>query len=465
MPRPRTIAFACALGAAHLTGQAAPLPAALEMRAKLRHALAKHLTAMRDGELEPIRVGNETLPPDRVRREIVFLAGEQVVRMKIGELLIERWRRSPPDRAMPETFDPLPDRPSAPLARRLAAQTRRFDAVFIGGPPSTWPEPSQRVLQELRIGSRSVWDIVVRDRDGGLHGGGQLPPFWKKLVRRWIRKQAIGEAGVRYPSAGLPDGVALRVGDRDWRTADAFADVLRHIHPQDLERALTTAVLREALRHALLARGHWMNDNDFRERFDRERHEATNTPFTLDVVATALKGFPSLEAYTTHWRLLRSFEVMIQAEIDDAALAGHADRFAASHGDGWVTLALVRVSRAQGHGEPRADTQEPDEEQGTRALQRTSLRNLREALGENEFTDATRGWSLADHLFFAAPVGRWIGPLPAPGGHYLGIVSERSINSSTTATDPRTRARLREHYVQQRFGAWANEVAQTAVVR
>src|SRR5690606_5221961 len=66
------------------------------------------------------------------------------------------------------------------------------------------------------------------------------------------------------------------------------------------------------------------------------------TVFSVEVIATTFKGYPSLEAFRQRWRLIRSFEKMIEDEMTDEALQAHADGHAGFFADGSVNVDFIQ---------------------------------------------------------------------------------------------------------------------------
>ena len=69
-------------------------------------------------------------------------------------------------------------------------------------------------------------------------------------------------------------------------------------------------------------------DEKFRAAFEEYRQQF-DPPFNIEVIATAFKGYPSLEAYRQHWHLMRSFEEMIAEDLNNDTLQAHGTKVAA----------------------------------------------------------------------------------------------------------------------------------------
>ena len=144
------------------------------------------------------------------------------------------------------------------------------------------------------------------------------------------------------PSDGLPADIVLSVNGRTWQTDKAFEIVQPGLFLQDIERAMTEMVVREALKQELEANKAYMADAEFRAAFEEFRQEYDNTPFTTEVIATAFKGYPSLEAYRQRWRLMRSFENMIAKDLNNDNLQEHGTKFARFFSDGQTSVDVIQ---------------------------------------------------------------------------------------------------------------------------
>ena len=249
-------------------------------------------------------------------------------------------------------------------------------------------------------------------------------------------------------------------------------------------------VVREALRQELAAKNSYINDEEFQRRYDEYRQPYDSTPFTVEVIATRFKGYPCLEAFRARWRLITSYSDMIKDEITTENLQAHADKYAAFFADGqlgidvipfqardpktgaWVPegmeKAKVRAEAAFARLEKKEVTFDEmldkhtefyatDEKRGRLGL--LPLNQIKQQLRESEYTQLHDGYSLANYLFFDAPVGKTVGPIQGPDGWFIVRVNTRTpARKKVDVSVERERDLVREDYVTYRFFAWANDV-------
>ncbi|HKB16017.1 MAG TPA: hypothetical protein VKF62_08120, partial [Planctomycetota bacterium] len=88
---------------------------------------------------------------------------------------------------------------------------------------------------------------------------------------------------------------------------------------------------------------------------------------------------------------------------------------------------------------------------------------LKRLLGESEFEEVVRGYSIAEILFHDAPIGEAIGPILGPYGYYVGRVIARSPGDRTMdLSSEGGRNLVREDYLARRFLEWSNEAVSRA---
>ena len=91
------------------------------------------------------------------------------------------------------------------------------------------------------------------------------------------------------------------------------------------------------------------------------------------------------------------------------------------------------------------------------------LNQLRQQLRENEFTQLLDGFSIAEHLFFDAEVGKTFGPIQAPESWLICRVNSRTApRRKISVKVDRERELVREDFITYRFLEWANGVIEKA---
>lgn len=520
-----TIALAALAQPGALRAQEGPAPnfdkQEQDLRKRIRQLETDLVTARTTG-IRPIKVNGVMLAPDQVLREAIFLFGAKLVEAKISDFFIDEWKEKAikEEGRKPEEFEiseeaivkelevnlkefliknPNTDfweavRAVTGLDREGYMQQRRstevFNKVFFPGPADKWPTITREAIMASAAGNgKEFWENIEKSARDDKGNARELPAFWMHLCRGWVQKQLKNWSDIRYPSDGLPADVAITVNQRELKTADAFELVKAGLYYQDLERAMTEVVVREALKQELAKNNSYLSDEQFRAQFNEYRQEYDNTPFNTEVIAVAFKGYPSLEAYRQRWRLMKSFENYIAKDINDDNLKAHGEKFARFFADGqtsvdvipflakdkkttaWTPggfdLAKVRASEAfeeikKGANfdellEKRGEFFPTDETKGR--LGSKSLNQLRQSLRESEFTDLVLGYSVGFYLFYDAAEGQVVGPLRGPDAYYLARVNARTpARSGVSVADPRTRELVKQDFVSYRFCQWANEV-------
>jgi hypothetical protein len=369
-----------------------------------------------------------------------------------------------------------------------------FDRVFFPGAPKDWPaitkeaikaqtqsEQGPKFLEQLEKATEGV------DENGNPK---KLPEFWVNMMRQFVQKGLRSWSDVRYASHGLPAETVLRVNDLEWSTRDAFDFVKKGLFVRDLERAMQEVAVREALRQELVAKGVFISDEEFASRYDAYREPYDSTPFTVEVIATRFKGYPCLEAFRARWRLISSFSDLIKDEINDENLQKHANKRAAFFADGQCDVSVIPFQgRNKITGAWAPDGMEAaqkrcaavfakmeageltfdealkqhteffanDEKRGLLGM--LPLNQLRQQCRENEFTQLLDGFTVADHLFFEAEVGKTIGPVACPESWMICRVNSRTpARRQISVKVDRERELVREDYITYRFLEWAGEV-------
>jgi len=102
----------------------------------------------------------------------------------------------------------------------------------------------------------------------------------------------------------------------------------------------------------------------------------------------------------------------------------------------------------------------PDQQQNRGRIGSRMLNPLIKILGESELTHVLQGYSVAEYLFFDAPVGKVVGPLRAPKGYYVARVIARTPGApgaaAVTALAPGPIAE--EDFLNHSFRDFVNDV-------
>ncbi len=513
-------------GAAH--AQTEPTAEEIKLQEQIA-ARTKQLGDARIAGITGVNVNGEQLSIDAVLREAIFLIGAKQIDAQVADFFIEEHLAEAIESGRdPKEFEVSDKEIEEDVARLLAEfqrknpgislwdavraqygmdkdgylhsrrQTILFDRVFFPGPAQNWPVITREAIMASAQGGdgKAFWENLLKASTGPDGEPRELPAFWMQLCRGWVQKQLKSWSDIRYPSDGLPADVCLQVNEAKWGTKDAFERVRNGVYTQDIERAMTEVVVREALRQELVKAGAYMSDEEFRDEFDEYRQEFDNTPFTTEVIAVNFKGYPSLEAFRQRWRLMTSFERMIKDEINDENLQAHANHYKGFFGNGSVVVDVIQflgrdvqtgawlpdgVSNAATRAEAamkeiengrsfdevlaeRGEFFTNDKDKGR--LGSKSLNQLRQHLRETEFSDLLSGFSVGHFLFFDAEPRKIHGPLRGPEGYFIAKVNARvPPRGAVSIQNERTRELVRQDYVNHRFRMWADEVVAKAKVQ
>ncbi len=390
------------------------------------------------------------------------------------------------------------------LNRETFLQQRRqaivFDRVFFPGSPKNWPAiTKEAIMSNTNSGQGPQFMEQLEKTAEAVDEKGNprpLPEFWLQMMRQMVQKGLRNWSEVKYASNGLPPDVVLSVNGIEWKTEDAFEFVRKGLFVQDLERAMQEVVVREALRQELQKAKVYIGDDEFHTRYEAYRQPYDTTPFTVEVIATKFKGYPCLEAFRARWRLISSYGDLIKEELTDENLQAHADKRATFFGDGNVNIDLIPflgrdpqtfawqpdgMKKAKDRCEAVFAALEKKEMTFDEALAAKGefmtnddkrghlgflpLNQVKQQLRENEFSQLLDGYSIANHLFFDAEVGKTIGPIQGADSWFIARVNSRTpAKKHMDVKSERDRELVREDYIGERFMAWANEVIARAKI-
>jgi hypothetical protein len=484
-----------------------------------------------DELLGAIEINGTALPTDALKRETVFLAGGNLIELKILEFIVEEWR----DRLIKEEgkkseqFEIDNDKIEVELKKNLhefaikypgldfwevvrsqtgiakhryihqRRVTMMFDKVFMPGPPDEWPAITAEAVKAGAQGSdgEQFWDGLKKNGRDEKGQAREMPAFWMDMIRKMLVGQLKKWSDIKYPADGLPAGVVLDVNGRRWSTDDAFAQVKEGLFLQDMETAISELVCREALKQELVAKDSYLSDAEFVEQFSEYRKQFDSTLFNTEMIARAFKGYPTLEAFRTRWRLMKSYEDMIAKSVNDDLLQAHADQHKRFFADGSVNVdviaflgkdqrsgawvangmaaararadqALAEIRGAQKTFDQTLDARgeyfQMDKERGR--LGSKSLNELRRSLRESEYTDLLQGFSLGYFIYYEAEVGKVLGPVKGTDAWYLVRVNSRApAKQPVSVKDERNRELVKQDFLTHRFLEWSKDVLDRADVK
>ena len=491
----------------------------------------KESTEWRAKLLDAIEINGKTLSPLELRRETVFLAGTNLIELKILEFIVDEWKermikeegKKPGDFAVDdkaiekelrenlrEFSIKYPDldfwevvRSQTGIAKERYIHQRRvtmaFDRVFMPGPPDEWPQITKEAVKAGAngTGGGNLLEGLIkngRDENGKAR---QMPKFWAEMIRKMLVTQLKKWSDIKYPADGLPVEVVLDVNGRQWKTDDAFEQVKQGLFVQDMEKAISELVIREALKQELVSKGFYLNDAEFTKAFEAYRKQFDDTLFNTEMIARAFKGYPTLEAFRTRWRLIKSYENMIAKDVNDDVLQKHADQHKRFFADGSVNVDVIPFmgkNHKSGAWQPngmskareRADRciakirkgektfdqalesygefYPLDKEKGR--LGNKSLDELRRSIRESEYTDVLTGFSLGYFIYYDAKPGAVVGPVKGTDAWFVIRVNTRGpARQNVSVKEERTRELVKQDFLTHRFLRWSKELLAKAEVK
>ena len=485
-----------------------------DLRGAIRRALAIHDSMRSDLLVNGVRVSAA-----EVDRQVLYRVGQVQIRQKLIEMivddqmavLIEEGKKKKSDFAVFEqavtdriaksikeyaSKNPGKDfwaeleksNTSKEEFRTMIRSTLLFDKIFFPGIPKNWPE----ITKEAIMASGGEQGTAFFERlEESVKEGQKVPDLFLYICRQWVVKKMMEWSEVKYASDGLAKDACLSINGKHWKTKDAMIALAQKITAVDRESALLEIVLQAALKGALQKAGSYLDDQQFKVEFQKYREPYDKTPFTVEVMATMFKGYPSFETYKARWRLERSYENLISKEINDDSLEEHAKVAKAFLSDGRVSVNLLRlpafddskgrwISQGFAKAEALADKIMEDivakkisfteamarygkwpalaEEQGFYVSK--SLNELRLPLKESDYTDFIEGYSVAEELFYRGKVDHVVGPFRGRDGYYICYIVDRiPAGAPMDLTDKNSRDLVKQDYLSHRFLRWANEVA------
>lgn len=350
----------------------------------------------------------------------------------------------------------------AELQRNVQAQR-----MFFPLDPEQWP-----VEQLKTILGRNWPDYLEKDHKSLLEQKktGDVQPLNEQILNQFLMPNVwnylLTNETVVYPTDGLPEGVALRIGDTDLMTDQLLAVVEPVIG--DTDRMLAQQFLDNfnLMKDSLSAQDSWMNYDSFRRTFAEEEalYEGTIIPHSMMVLD--FLGFPSMEIYRQYFQAKKSFALTLpEKKLEDGsenpAYRSLVDQQVATRGEFYkgskvkVDVILLsardkRTGKFPLKGDPFASAEEradevrdvlisgedfletlveysdypetvansnasmPQPNRGRLPLQ--TRNDLRGFVGESDFSDFLYGYSLSDDIFFLSDDGAIYGPVKNPLG-------------------------------------------------
>lgn len=374
----------------------------------------------------------------------------------------------------------------------IARATLLFDRLFFQGEPKDWPAITREAIYDSAgENGKQFFDSIEKSVSESKDK--QVPPMIQGIFRKWCLDKLKQWADIRYASDGIAPEFVMVFNDRPYHTADAFRRLQAKISEVDRNRALQEVILSTALREELQKAGVWVDDKAFAAAWKEHCQPYEGSLFTIELIATQFKGYPSMEAYRARFRIIESYRRLLEREnlLGDEHLEAFIPEVAMFLGNGTVNAELIRfpakddsvnkwlpggfaIAKAKAEvvldeieagrllfGQARLQHgrwPKGGEQQGVIAGK--SRNEMRRELGEHEFGEFILGYSITDYLLDHAPLGKVVGPIRGMDGYYLALVTSRSpAREVVTIKDPQNKEMIRQEYLTRRFLKWANEVA------
>ena len=240
--------------------------------------------------------------------------------------------------------------------RDQVRQTTEFDQLFFPGHPDGWPALS---VEAINAGSPQV-DLIAdyqreyerrlqvhryRRADRGRAG------MMMQLLRDFVMQARWSLADVKTRRRnGIPAELAMVIDGDDWTRRSDRGRLRRDGRVASASRTSRTPSSRSrphgGRRQKLAAEGALSDDEAFRRWSRSIRDQMANSMFNMDFLALQGHGFPSLEAYEQHLRLVDSFKSGRKASALEITEDGELSPELAAHrtiANGIMGLAKARA--------------------------------------------------------------------------------------------------------------------------
>lgn len=400
---------------------------------------------------------------------------------------------------------------------RVTAQSKLFERVFLPENPNDWPLTT---VEAIRASANE--EFITKIKEGyeqrkALEAEQGVDPsaaagkdMFTMLMRNMVMGALNNSSIVQTASDGLPSDVAMRVNGVDVSTEEIYARIADNITEVDRERAEAWVSKTALLEAVLTAQGHYLTDEEFAAAYEEHGKPYEGSPLSLEVIVRNFKGFPSMEAYRTYYRLLESYKRSIGGTLTTETLTGHLPRANRLLGvgsvdlevilcsafdfgnkqwieDGWTKAAeearTVAAKLVEGEGAnwdellnehsdfwdapaPKNPTQQQQVPQKKKNAGRFGTLNRNELLGyleESDYTHFVDGHSVADAIFFDLEPGQVGGPWKGRYGYYFARVKRRVPPTRTqTLGEENFRTMVTDDYVTVQFNGFARAVEEAA---
>jgi hypothetical protein len=272
-----------------------------------------------------------------------------------------------------------------------------------------------------------------------------FPAMFRSQFLMMLQEAQVAKADIKYAvETELPPGVYMTINGEEVPTAEILDFVPNTPDTRDL--GLRLLLTYRAIDRELKKADALLSAEQFQLIFEAHEAEYKNTLFPLPNLIR-LRGFMSMPEYREYYRRRAAYQQMIEATVDakdfeNALQVHHSKNGKFFYENGKLTLEVVWAGLAEAEagtngdldaawnkaldkahsmlvelkgGKPIADVRAalgntyPVEPTGI--LAGKTRNELRNHLGENEYTIFVNGYSLADDLFYNREEGEIVGPM------------------------------------------------------
>lgn len=386
-----------------------------------------------------------------------------------------------------------------------------FDKLYLPENPAEWPPITMAALENSQMAElidkvkesyeqRKDLDEAAKKQSKG------SVDFLNNMFRQDVIGYLKENSDIKTEEHGIPDDVAMIVDGEEIMVAEVWEQVKDLVTADDVKQAKQWIVNTTLAREALQKAGVFMSPEQYAKKYADEHDPYKDSPFSLERLAIAYRKFPNLDTYKSYYRLLHSYQGMIEDEISDETLNERIDRLdllisgkidvdiilVSAYDfekqewkeDGWdearkraesITRELAQgldweaavEKYSEFYDPPVAKSQmqvyQPKNKGRFKAVTRAQLRDH---IQENDFLKFLNSASVSDFIFYQQEMGTTNQPLIGPYGFYIPHMHKRILTGRTVTMDkPEHRDLLVQEYVQTRFDRWLLELRQQADLR
>lgn len=334
--------------------------------------------------------------------------------------------------------------------------------------------------------------------------GNDFPAMFRTQFLMMLQEAQVARADIKYAiETKLPDGVFMTVNGEEVKTAEILGFIPETPDTRDL--AIRLAIIYKAIDQDLAAKGKALSPERFQIMFEAHEAEYKGTLFPLQNLIR-LRGFMTMPEYREYYKRRAAYQIMVADEVTDDVLHAHHEKYGKLfYENGKVSLdvlwsGLTEASASTGGDLNKAwakamesaqalvaelkSGKTPDDLRAAKmgdvypldasgkvlAKTRNELRNF---LGENEYSIFINGYSLADDMFYNRLEGEVVGPVKAnrtllPGmssrmGYITGKVIDFKKNSALKPFDAQ-RAMVEQDFLDLNFTFYAHECVRNAKI-